>query len=84
MLKGAKEIITNALYTRASNKKSKSNLDLASIQIAKKKYFNATGREMTPSRLKSDSAGIVLPKATQQYLKDRTSARKDYKKRFGL
>lgn len=84
MLKGSRETVSNYYKVYKSNKQSKSNLDLASIQVAKKKYFNTTGKEMTPSRLKSDSAGIILPKATKQYLSDRTAARKAYKKRFGL
>lgn len=84
ILKGAKETVKNYRAVKANNKQTKKNLDSLTITKAKKNYLAKTGQEMTPSRLNSDMAGMILPKATREYLKDKKVIRKDYKKKYGL
>ena len=76
--------MTNAMYTRASNKKSKSNLDLAAVQVASKKYKQNTGQDFSPSAYRADRDGFIQSKAHRQYTKDRNAARKVYKTKYGL
>jgi len=83
-LKGAAETINLYKAVKAANKQSRKNLDLASIQIAKKQYKERTGKEFSPSAYRAELTGGIISKEYIQYAKDKKTARKEYKKRFGI
>lgn len=84
ILKGAKETLKLYSQVRASNKQSKSNLDMASIQVAKKMYKQRTGKDFSPSDFRYDLNQGPISKEHKQYIADKKTARANYKKRFGL
>lgn len=83
-LKGAKETIKNYSDAKKSTNKAKENVSKLVIDKAKKNYAKATGKEMTPSKLKGELEGGILSKPTRVYLDDKKSLKKDYYKKFGL
>ncbi len=64
-------LIKDVIHIRKSNKKIKDNIEDLAMRKAKDIYFKQTGNKMTPSRLKSDYEGLIVPKATRQYDKNK-------------
>lgn len=75
-LKGAKETLSNYNSAlRLKNKRSNMIMGVA-ISKAKGKYKEATGKEMTPSRLKDEYNSMHPDKGIREYEKNRD---KEYK-----
>jgi len=82
--KNVKGLIKDKLATRKSNKKTKDNIYLLAVAKAKKQYKEKTGKDMTPSKLKSHMDGILVPKTTQEYMKNRDSHEDELLKKYNL
>lgn len=83
-LKGSKETLTNYNQARKNNAQSRKNIDTLAVKKAQANYKKATGREMTPSKLKAELNGGMMSRDTKKYLSDKKSITKTYRKRFGL
>jgi hypothetical protein len=91
-LSGAKETVKNYSDAIKSTHEAKNNVkilaDKLSTKKAKELYTKNTGKEITPSMLKSESESGKLSKETQEYLKNKKKYNKeiskDYKTRFKL
>lgn len=65
-------LIDDLIQTRKNNKQTKANIKQIAIDKAKKIYARENpGKQMTPSRLKSDYEGMFAPKSTKKYEKDK-------------
>jgi DNA polymerase III delta prime subunit len=84
VVSGAKEAVSNFVAANKANKQSRENISQLAIIKAKKLYQQKTGREMTPSMLKSEFEGGIPGKDTQQYLKNKKNIYNEYKDKYKL
>jgi hypothetical protein len=81
-ISGAKQALSDFSYARKATKKAKENIKELAIKKAKKSYTDETGKEMTPSKLKMDMEGMILPGPTKRYLDTKKKVYKDTARKF--